>query len=158
MLEALLNAFSSPWWLIGFLAYGAVGLVLVRPTGGVPSYAMTALGWPLELAQRLAGATGLPYLFILPNMLIFGLFTFAPLFISAGFAVSDGASIQFANREFSGTDNLARLFAAINPDTGGYKPGCHPFSPCGDGYSNFFSISGADHDFGGVGDCPGSEP
>ena len=122
MFEAVVNAFSSPWWLVGALLYCLVGIVLIRPTGGPQSYGMTALGWPLELTQRLSGATGLPYLFILPNMLVFGLFTFAPLFLSAGFAVSDGEAITFAERSFSGADNLERLFATTNPDTGLANP------------------------------------
>jgi len=80
---------------------------------------MSALGWPLELTQRLAGSTGLPYLFLLPNMLVFGLFTFAPMFINIGFSVSDGQSINFDQRIYSGSDNFQRLTSDIQPDTGG---------------------------------------
>lgn len=122
MLEALLNAFSSPWWIAGLLIYGLIGILVIRPTGGAGSYLMTALGWPIELTQRLAGATGLPYLFLLPNMLVFGLFTFAPLFVSGGFAFTDGASINFDQRTFSGLDNAARLLQDINIDTGMGNP------------------------------------
>ncbi len=127
MLEALANAFSSPWWIAGVLLYGLIGLVLVRPTGGARSTLMTALGWPMELTQRLAGATGLPYLFLLPNMLVFGLFTFAPLFVSGGFAFTDGASINFDQREFSGLDNAARLLRPVNIDTGLANPQASEF-------------------------------
>jgi len=80
---------------------------------------MAALGWPLELTQRLAGTTGLPYLFLLPNMLVFGMFTFAPMFMNIGFSVTDGQSINFDQRMYSGSDNLQRLLSETQIDTGG---------------------------------------
>lgn len=127
MFEAVFNAFASPWWIGGVLLYGLIGIGLIRPTGGLLSYLMTALGWPIELAQRLAGATSLPYLFILPNMLIFGLFTFAPLFVSGGFAVTDGQSIAFGQRTWSGLDNAERLLRDTNIDTGLINPQAKAF-------------------------------
>jgi len=100
MLDAIANAFSGTWpFALGL--YLLVGLAVLRPTGSIGSRFMSALGWPLELTQRLAGSTGLPYLFLLPNMLVFGLFTFAPMFINIGFSVSDGQSINFDQRIYS---------------------------------------------------------
>ncbi len=80
---------------------------------------MSALGWPLELLQKYRGSTGLPYLFLLPNMLIFGIFTFAPMFINMGFSVTDGRSINFEQRTYSGSDNFQRLLSETQIDTGG---------------------------------------
>jgi len=80
---------------------------------------MSALGWPLELLQKYRGSTGLPYLFLLPNMLIFGIFTFAPMFINMGFSVTDGRSINFDQRVYSGSDNFQRLLSETQIDTGG---------------------------------------
>ena len=54
-----------------------------------------------------------------PNILIFGLFTFLPLFMNFGFSVTDGTSINFENRDFSGLDNLARITQEVQIDTGG---------------------------------------
>jgi len=119
MIEPIVNAFSNPAWTLGVVAYLIVGLLLSRTTGGLISRFMSALGWPLELAQRLSGSTGLPYLFLLPNMLIFGVFTFAPMFINMGFSVTDGRSINFDQREYSGSDNLQRLVLEKQIDTGG---------------------------------------
>lgn len=119
MLEPILNAFSNTAWLFGVLTYFIVGLLMAKSTGGLGSRFMSALGWPLELAQRLSGSSGLPYLFLLPNMLIFGIFTFAPMFINMGFSVSDGQSINFDQRVFSGSDNLQRLLSETQIDTGG---------------------------------------
>ena len=128
MFEAVLNAFSSPWWIASLLIYGLIGIVVIRPTGGGRSFLMTALGWPIEVTQRLAGTTGLPYLFLAPNMVIFGLFTFAPLFVSGGFAFTDGATINFDQRPFSGLDNAARLLHATNIDTGLDNPQADAFA------------------------------
>lgn len=119
MLDPILNAFSNTSWTFGAVTYFVIGLVLTRTSGGIGSRFMSALGWPLELAQKLAGSTGLPYLFLLPNMVIFGLFTFAPMFINMGFSVTDGQSINFDQREFSGSDNLQRLLSETQIDTGG---------------------------------------
>ena len=119
MLDAVVNAFAGTRWPLGMVLYVIVGLVVLRPTGSIGSRFMTALGWPLELAQRLSGATGLPYLFLLPNMLIFGLFTFAPMFINIGFSMTDGQSINFDQRVYSGSDNYQRLLSETQIDTGG---------------------------------------
>lgn len=118
VLATIADAFAGNRWPLAFLIYLVVGWVLIRPTGGVWSQLMSTLGWPLEMMQRLAGATGLPYLFILPNFLIFGLFTFAPLFINIGFSVTEGQSINFEQREFTGGQNFVRLLGETNPDSG----------------------------------------
>jgi len=119
MLDAIINAFAGSRWPVGIAIYLLVGLVVLRPSGSIGSRFMSALGWPLELTQRTAGAIGLPYLFLLPNMLVFALFTFAPMFINIGFSVTDGQSINFEQRVFSGSDNFQRLTFDIQPDTGG---------------------------------------
>lgn len=119
MLDAIVNAFAGTRWPLAAGLYLLIGLLVLRPTGGIGTRFMSALGWPLELTQRLSGATGLPYLFLLPNMLVFGMFTFAPMFINIGFSVSDGQSINFDQRVYSGSDNFQRLTSDIQPDTGG---------------------------------------
>ncbi|GLQ36341.1 hypothetical protein GCM10007939_26250 [Amylibacter marinus] len=118
MLEALSNAFSGNSWPVAFIIYLVLGWVLVRPKGRIGGQLMSALGWPIEIAQRLSGATGLPYIFLLPNMIIFGLFTFSPLFINIGFSVTEGQSILFENRPYAGLDNARRLLAETQIDTG----------------------------------------
>ena len=117
MIEELLAAALSSRWPIYLLAYVAVGALLVRAQT-VSAWIMGVVGWPLELAQRLSGHGPLPYLFLLPNLLVFGLFTFAPFFINIGFSVTEGESILFTDRDWAGTDNLARLLSDTQPDTG----------------------------------------
>lgn len=119
MWDAIANAFAGSNWPLGMAVYLLVGAVVSRSPGGIGAKIMGAVGWPLELAQRLSGSTGLPYLFLLPNILIFGAFTFAPMFINIGFSVTEGQSINFSERPFAGTDNLQRLLGEVQIDTGG---------------------------------------
>lgn len=118
MMDALNAAFAGAPWPLYLLVYMAVGWVLVRPSGSLGTQLVSVLGWPIELTQRLSGATGLPYLFLLPNMIVFGAFTFAPMFINLGFSVTEGQSILFSDRDWAGLDNLRRLLAETQIDTG----------------------------------------
>lgn len=118
MLDALYNAFGTSGWPYAFVIYLMIGWVLVRPNGPIWGQFMSALGWPIEIAQRLSGSTGLPYMFLLPNLLVFGLFTFAPFFINIGFSATEGQSINFDSRDWAGLDNARRLLAETSIDTG----------------------------------------
>jgi len=118
VLDTIVDAFSGSSWPLYVLAYLILGWVLIRPKGSFGARLTACLGWPLELTQRVAGSSGLPYLFLLPNFLVFGLFTFAPLFINVGFSVTEGQSILFSERPYAGTDNLQRLLSEVNIDTG----------------------------------------
>lgn len=116
-LDAVVDAFSGSWPLY-VLIYLALGWVIVRPSGGFWDQLVSIIGWPLEATQRIAGVTGLPYLFLLPNFLVFGLYTFAPLFVNVGFSVTEGQSILFADRPYIGAQNFERLLDEVNIDTG----------------------------------------
>ena len=118
MWTALEHAFTGTAWPLIFLAYLVVGAFIAKPTGSLGGKAMSVLGWPIELAQRLYGHGPLPYLFLVPNLLVFGMFTFAPLFINVGFSLTEGQSINFENRPYAGTDNWQRLLAETQIDTG----------------------------------------
>ena len=105
------------WYYITFI-YFFVGFLLSKGVIGNITRLMSIVGWPIELAQRLSGTKSLPYLFLFPNILIFGLFTFLPLFMNFGFSVTDGESINFSSRDYSGSDNLARIVLEKQIDTG----------------------------------------
>ena len=61
MLEALSNAFSGTAWPYALVAYVIVGFFVTRPTGGFASRVMSAVGWPIEVMQRVTGSRWLPY-------------------------------------------------------------------------------------------------
>ena len=114
MFEALANAFSGTAWPYALVGYVALGFFLTKPTGGFGSRVMSAIGWPIEVMQNATGSRLLPYLFLLPSLAIFGLYTFAPLFINIGFSFTEGQSINFTERDFAGTDNYKRLTSEVH--------------------------------------------
>lgn len=118
MWTAVEAAFAGSAWPLVLLAYLVVGALVARPKGGLSSRVMGVVGWPIELAQKLAGSDPLPYLFLLPNLLVFGVFTFAPLFINVGFSFTEGQSINFSERPYAGADNWVRLLGETQLDTG----------------------------------------
>ena len=116
MFESVLNLNS---WFVFFAVYLLIGFVLSKEVYGFVPKLMSSIGWPIEFTQKLFGTKSLTYLFLFPNILIFGLFTFLPLFMNFGFSVTDGTSINFESRNFSGLDNMARITQEIQIETGG---------------------------------------
>ena len=110
-------AVPTTGWVYYALTYIIIGAILTRAQSAAGRI-MGVIGWPMELVQRLRGHGPLPYLFLLPNLVVFGLFTFAPMFINMGFSVTEGQSILFSDRDWAGSDNLARLLSETQPDTG----------------------------------------
>ncbi len=115
MIDFFINNWNLP---IVLFVYILIGTLLSKGVVGFIPRTMSIVGWPIELTQRLTGTRSLPYLFLFPNILIFGLFTFLPLFMNFGFSVTDGESINFVSRDYSGSDNLARLVLETQIDTG----------------------------------------
>jgi alpha-1,4-digalacturonate transport system permease protein len=64
--------------------------------------------------QKLVGIKGVPYLFVLPNLLIFGIFILYPMVLNFVYAFTGGASFFPDNRPFVGTRNFARIFSCEN--------------------------------------------
>ena len=127
MFESVLNLNS---WFLFFAVYLLIGFVLSKEVYGFVPKIMSSIGWPIEFTQKLFGTKSLPYLFLFPNILIFGLFTFLPLFMNFGFSVTDGTSINFESRDFSGLDNLARITQEVQIDTGGINVENDKFQAC----------------------------
>ena len=65
------------FWGVG----GAIWLLMRRKyrLDQIPQFLMDLVGFPVELAQAVFGRGGVPYALLLPNMLSFGFFTFAPM-------------------------------------------------------------------------------
>ena len=112
------NIFNINYWYFVLFVYLFIGFLLSKDVIGFIPRLMSTIGWPIETTQRFSGTKSLPYLFLFPNILIFGLFTFLPLFMNFGFSVTDGESINFSSRDYSGSDNLARIVLETQIDTG----------------------------------------
>jgi ABC-type sugar transport system permease subunit len=76
----------------------------------IPHFFIDLLGFPVDLAQHIWGRRGVPYAFLLPNMLIFGMFTFAPVLLNFYVSFTSGDSISIFERPFVGWDNYQQIF------------------------------------------------
>lgn len=77
----------------------------------IGQFFMDLLGFPVELAQSLFGRGGVPYAFLLPNMALFGVFTFFPMILNFWVSFTGGESINLLNRPFVGMENYANIFS-----------------------------------------------
>ena len=96
-------------WLVG----GSVWLISRRQyrVSQIGQFAMDLLGFPVELAQSLWGRSGVPYAFLLPNMALFGIFTFFPMILNLWVSFTGGESISLLNRPFVGAENYSNIFS-----------------------------------------------
>ena len=110
--------------VIGAIWIGYGGFWLLRNR----SYRWTAphhfladlLGFPVEWAQSVWGRGGVPYALLMPNMLLFGTFTFLPLLLNFYVSFTGGSSISLFERPLVGGGNYARLFdceSLLDPKT-----------------------------------------
>jgi len=83
----------APANLVGWL-WGKLGDVLDGPFGAV---------------QRHIGANRMAYVFLAPNVLVFGLFSFWPMLLNFYIAFTGGQSVILAERPFVGLDNFREL-------------------------------------------------
>ncbi len=76
----------------------------------IPSFAMDLIGFPVEIAQSIWGRGAVPYAFLLPNMLIFGCFTFSPMILNFFVSMTDGTSISLFDRPWIGFAKYTEIF------------------------------------------------
>ncbi len=72
------------------------------------------LDLPLSLVQRFLGFKRMGYFFVLPNLLIFGIFILFPMLLNFYYAFTSGQSILPENRTWVGTANLQQLLTCEN--------------------------------------------
>ncbi len=67
-----------------------------------------------RLGQRWLGLSHLGWLFVAPNLIVFGLFTFLPILINLWYAVTGGVQLMPAERPFTGAENFQILYECRN--------------------------------------------
>ena len=72
--------------------------------------ALNALELPMRALQRALGVPRIGWVFVTPNLIVLGLFTFLPIVIDFYYAFTGGAHLYPAERPFTGADNLRTLF------------------------------------------------
>ena len=87
---------------------GALGQ---RGVEGAYALVMNAVGLVMEPLQRLIGQRSMAYVFLLPNLLIFGIFILFPMAMNVVYATTGGTNIYLRDRAFVGTANFERLYA-----------------------------------------------
>jgi alpha-1,4-digalacturonate transport system permease protein len=83
---------------------------LGRLVGGALALAMNALDLVLEPLQRLIGVRRMAYFFLLPNLLIFGIFVLFPVGLNFYYAFTGGTALFPQDRPFVGARNYEVLF------------------------------------------------
>ncbi|MGG7519346.1 carbohydrate ABC transporter permease [Allorhizobium undicola] len=81
----------------------------VEMAGRAVESVMRLVEWPLGWLERLMGRKHMPYLFLAPNLILFGIFTFLPIAISIGYAFTGGTGLFVTDRPFVGLDNFRQL-------------------------------------------------
>ena len=69
---------------------------------------------PFRLGQRWLGLSRVGWLFVVPNLLVIGLFTFLPIIINFVYAATGGVNLMPFSRPFTGTENFGILFECRN--------------------------------------------
>lgn len=63
-----------------------------------------------RLGQKLLGLQRVAWLFVAPNLIVFGLFCFLPILINLFYAFTGGVELMPQNRPYSGLENFEILF------------------------------------------------
>lgn len=93
--------------------------VSAPPTIGSLFYAlyagvMNSLDLIFGNLQRVIGIKRMAYIFVLPNLLIFGIFVLFPMLLNFYYAFTGGTALFPQNRPFVGGQNFAQLFDCDN--------------------------------------------
>ena len=83
----------------------SVLLILVWPVKQV----VRAIDYPFSKIQRGVGVQGMPWVFLLPNLVFFGIFVVIPLFINFAFSFTGGTELFLSNRVYTGVEQYSFL-------------------------------------------------
>src|SRR6185312_433634 len=82
--------------------------------------AFNALERPMLIVQKLVGMHRVAWMFLLPNLLIFGTFTFLPIILNCFYATTGSDAILLSERPYVGAENFRSLLACkdyLDPNT-----------------------------------------
>lgn len=71
---------------------------------------MSLLDYVLAPLQKLIGYKRMAYFFVLPNLLVFGVFILLPMLLNFYYGFTSGSSILLENRPVVGTANFEKIF------------------------------------------------
>jgi alpha-1,4-digalacturonate transport system permease protein len=85
-----------------------------RALGAVFATAMNLPEAPMRAAQRVLRGGRIGWVFVTPNLIVFGLFTFLPIVIDFVYAFTGGENLFPSQRPYVGTANLGNLLSCKN--------------------------------------------
>lgn len=109
-----MSPFALIMWVVfsTWVLYGSYWLLTNREYSWDRAHHFLAdlIGFPVEWAQSTWGRGGVPYALLMPNMLIFGIFTFSPLLLNFYVSFTGGESISLFDRPLVGAENYRQIF------------------------------------------------
>jgi alpha-1,4-digalacturonate transport system permease protein len=75
---------------------------------------INVVDWIMHPLQDRVGVRGMAYIFVLPNLLIFGIFILLPMLLNFYYAFTGSTELFPQNRPFVGMENLNTLFTCQN--------------------------------------------
>lgn len=75
---------------------------------------MRVIEIPFLALQRMLGVNRLAWVFLLPNLLLFGFFAFLPIILNVFYAMTGGDNVLLENRPFVGGQNFGTLTDCSN--------------------------------------------
>jgi len=64
--------------------------------------------------QRLVGMLRMPYFFVLPNLLVFTIFSLLPVLLNFGYAFTKDPNLFLADRPWAGVESFKQIFTCAN--------------------------------------------
>jgi alpha-1,4-digalacturonate transport system permease protein len=88
---------------------------------GLDQVSYTTTNWFISILdaifgtiQRVVGIQGMPYIFVLPNLLVFGIFILFPMLLNFVYAFTGGSEFFLSQRPWVGTANFEQLLTCEN--------------------------------------------
>lgn len=85
--------------------------LLLAPLRALAFGVLNLLEWPMRWAQQRLGQQRIAWLFLAPNLVIFGLFTFLPILLNFWYATTAGIQVLPTDRPYVGSQNFDTLLA-----------------------------------------------
>jgi len=80
----------------------------------LPEALMRMVEWPFAALQRLIGLKRMPYVFVIPNMVLFTVFVFVPVILAVAYAFTGGTNLLLWERPYVGLANFRELLSCGN--------------------------------------------
>jgi alpha-1,4-digalacturonate transport system permease protein len=85
-----------------------------RVSNAILNFFVSILDYIFGTIQRWIGIGGMPYVFVLPNLLIFGIFILFPMLLNFVYAFTGGTAFFVDQRPWVGTANFEQLLTCEN--------------------------------------------